>query len=202
MRKTAISISEVIKGRTEDKKVEISEGDFEVEIEGIEPVSVEIPVPCADVVAVNISSVQTEAIELPAINDEHGRISDIITALEDETGMSVIPLEMGHIAPEVQSLREHSIFENSGKRFAMSHRIREDVIDSWQERIIKSLSAGIPFEEVLNIVVTYRGYEYETLALSVDEWTLLMAKFRKYKERLTRTPSGEFCLHVYAERAD
>lgn len=203
MRKTVMSISDVIKSRSEGSSDVASEKDFEEEIEEIEPVAVNLPeMDDGDVVAVDVSLVEAEAIELPAINDDHGRISDIIRALEDETGLSVIPLEMGHVAPEVQSLSKHSIFVNQGKRFAMSHRIRQDVISGWQERIVKMLSAGLPFEEKLNIIVTYKGEEYETLSLSEDEWTLLMAKFRNYKERLTKTKSGEYCLYVYAERAN
>ena len=172
MHSESISIMDVIKHRsTESKSVQNTEdfGEINEETESSaadDTWSSDVPV--------DMSSIETDMIELVAISDEHGRISDLIEAPEEETGLSVIPLDMGHVAPEVQNLSRHSIFENKGIRYAMSHRIRNDAILNLQERIIKTLSSALPFEEKLNIKVTYNGTEYETLSLSQDEWTLIM----------------------------
>jgi len=199
MRSESVGIESIIKRRIKEKREKEETPDFDGKMDDVDPVNIQGVE--RDDVAVDISDITTEAIELPVINDEHGRLSDLLEALEKKTGLSVIPLEMGHIAPEVRSLSRHTIFENNGVRYAMSHHIRYDVINSLQDRIIKTLSSGLPFEELLNIKVTYNGKEYDTLSLSEDEWKLMMAKFRKYKEKLTRTTDGQYCLSILAERA-
>ena len=149
---------------------------------------------------VDITAVNAEAALLPAINDEHGRLSDIFEALEAATGQSVIPFEIGKIAPEVSSLARHKIFEFGGKRYAMSHTLRESVLDNFYTRIMKTLASGIPFSEELNTVVTYDGSDYHTFSLSEDEWTYIMARFRNYKEKLYVNAEKRLVLEILPER--
>ena len=192
-----VSICDVIQGDKPYNSTMIS-NDFPTEessevVEEVEPDSgVEV--------SVDFTRSRVEAIEITAINDEHGRISDIIEALEDETGLSVIPLTMGNIAKEVCSLARHKIFDFNGERYAMSYRIRKNVIDSFCERIVRTLSSGVPFSEVLNTSVIYAGEEFRTLSLSEDEWTEVLAKFRKYKQRLYIV-SGKLVMEILGERA-
>lgn len=154
------------------------------------------------VIDVNLNDVNVEAVEIESINDHFGRLSDLIESLEVVTGLSVIPLEMGHIAPEVVSLSRHKIIEFNGVRYAMSPNVRMDVIEKWSERIRKQLSEGIPFMEKLNLSVTYNGVEYETLALSEAEWKYLMSMYRRYKQQLAKVNGNEIVLAILAERAD
>lgn len=197
MRKESYGIKDIVQHRIESKEEVIAQEEIEDVIEPVHNLSTGE----TELISVDFSTVTTEAIELPVINDEHGRVSDLLESLEDATKLSVIPLEMGNVAPEVKSLSRHSIFMLAGKRVAMSHRIRYDVINAMQERIIRTLSSALPFEELLNIRVNYKGTEYDTLSLSEDEWTFLMAKFRKYKQELVKTADDKYYLKFFAERA-
>lgn len=189
-----VNICEILRSRQEAKSANKPDFDLDVDYSTeIEPVDV----PSEMEVSVNFSNVA--AIDIPVINDEHGRLSDIIEALETELDLSVIPLEMAEIAPEVRNLARHKIFELGGERFAMSHRKRDHVIKSYKERILKSLTEGIPFEETLNIKVSRNGVDYNTISLSEDEWTLLLSMFRHYKQKL-KVSSGNLILKIIPER--
>lgn len=192
----SIGISDIIK-HAKEQEVNSEVLDFEEEVEEVEVL--QIPSEAAEIAVEFDSSV--EVIELAEIRDEVGRISDLVESIEDSTGLSVIPLEMGRIAPEVVELQRHELFELDGRRFAMSHRKREKVLESYKNRIIKVLTAGLPFRESLNVLVEYDGQDYSSLALSRDEWTYLMAAFRKYKERLY-VDNGLLFLEIQPERVD
>jgi Fe-S-cluster formation regulator IscX/YfhJ len=191
-------IAEIIKRAKESEKIS-KEVDFE-ENENLLPEEEEEQGPEISPIDVDFSRVDTEVVELEEIRDDYGRISDLIESLEECTGLSVIPLEMGHIAPEVTKLERHDIYEFDGERFAMSHHLRKKIIDGYKARIIKVLSSGLPFKESLNVSVEYDGKEYVTLQLSQDEWTYLMAIFRNYKERLYQTSDGQLYLEVLPDR--
>lgn len=202
-RLTSIGIVDIIKRKQqmdkraeEEKILDIDDTEMIVDDESVDAESVSI----TDI-DVDISGVSVESVDLAEIRDEHGRISDLIESLEEFTGLSVTPLEMGHVAPEVASLERHEIFEFNGERYAMSHKIRKKVVDAYKTRIIKVLSSGLPFKESLNTVVEYDGKEYETLQLSRDEWTYLMAMFRNYKEKLYESSDGKIYYEVFPDRA-
>lgn len=196
---TTIGLADVLNEIKEKKKLATDEFQFN---ENIGTDVAEIHSAEAEQLSVSLDDTDVEAIDLDEIRDVYGRISDLIEALEDDTGMSVIPLEMGHIAPEIVSLQRHEIMDFNGKRVAMSHRIRDNVIDSFKERIIKTLSTGLPFKESLNVIVTHAEHDYETLALSKDEWTRIMAMFRHYKERLIREADGKYYLEILPDRKE
>lgn len=199
MEKKRILICDVISSRKQpDAAPDFTVDDFEAEDDRAED-SVEVGGVSVEEVPVDFSGTNVMAIDIPMINDEHGRISDVIEALEEATGLSVIPLKMGNVSEEVCSLARHKIYDFEGKRFAMSYKLRRNVVDGFVERIMKALSSGIPFIEDLNTSVIYDGQEYETLALSEVEWTELMAKFRNYKERLFIS-GGKFTMEIQAER--
>lgn len=141
-----------------------------------------------------------EAVEIPSIVDKYGRLSDIIEAFELETGMSVIPLKMVNIAPEVESLQRHEIFEFMGERYAMSRIPREKVVEEWQEKILANLSTGLVFEEDLVTNIVHNNQTYKTLSLSRAEWTLLLSKFRFYKQDLVVRNEKSIVMMVFAER--
>lgn len=190
------NIVDMIDNEDTDNKDVLSEPDF---TEDITPAIIDIPKDEQDI-DVDYSTLEVQPIELESINDKHGRISDILEALENSTGMSVIPFEMGHIAPEVSSLARHKIFDFDGTRFAMSHKKRSSVIGDYRRRIINTISSGVPFREEINTHVSHNGKDYMTFKLSEDEWTYIIAIFRNYKERLYKTSDGKIILEVLAER--
>lgn len=198
MVKNKVNIHDILKSQQDE--VILSAEDFSDEDE-VETVDVPAPVTNAETeVDVDLIGIDVVPIELASINDEYGRISDLVEALENETGLSVIPFNMGHISPEVMTLARHKIYEFAGDRYAMSHRKRMTVLEAFQERIIKTLSSGLPFREELNNVVEYNGVEYKTFSLSEEEWKYLMAKFRIYKERLFVTGDNKLVIEILAER--
>lgn len=135
-------------------------------------------------IPVDYDLVDVEPVVVPVITDIHGRLSDRVEALEHETGLSVIPLEMANIAPEVESLKRHEIFDFMQERFAFSPNIRNDVIAGWKEKITAHIASGLNFEENLVTSVTYDGKTYKTLSLSRVEWTMLLSMFRNFKQGL------------------
>lgn len=146
--------------------------------------------------------IDVDAVELPEIHDDYGRLSDAIEALENVTGLSVIPLQMANIAPEVVSLKRHTIFTFNGVRYAMSQRIREAAVNSFKERVMQALLSGLPFREDLVTSVRYEGNEYLTLALSQEEWTYILSLFRKYKQSLSIQNGNQLVLEVFAQRVN
>lgn len=153
-------------------------------------------------VRIKYDHVEVETVEIPVITDVHGRLSDAIEAMEKDTGLSVIPLKMANIAPEVESLQRHEIFEFMGERFAMSKKLREEVITEWTQKIIANLSTGLPFEENLVTSITYNNRPYTTIALSRIEWTLLLSKFRSYKQDLFIRHNNSIVMTVLAEKVE
>lgn len=150
--------------------------------------------------SIDFKGVLADAIDVEVINDEYGRISDVFEAFEEDTGMSVIPFKMGKIAPEVVSLARHKIYEFDGEHFAMSYKVRDKAVDQMVERVVRSLSSGMPFKEDLVTTINYKGKNYRTLTLSEDEWLLVLSKFRHYKENLYITNDNQLMLEISTER--
>lgn len=81
----------------------------------------------------------------------------------------------------------------------MSYRVRDNVVQQFCERVIKALSSGVPFSEVINSTVYYNGEEFPTLTLSEDEWTIILAKFRNYNQKLYIS-EGNLIMEILGER--
>lgn len=143
---------------------------------------------------------EVEPIEIKEIVDAHGRLSDIIDSLEDAVGLSVIPLKMANIAPEVSRLQRHEIFTFGGERYAFSNKIRQNVCDRYLAQITKTISEGVPYQLDLVTTITWRDKVYTTLLLSRVEWTYIMSKCRGYKQTLTTDQKTQITLKVFAER--
>lgn len=153
---------------------------------------------CAD--ALSVTYIDVPKIIIPEIKDVYGRLSDIIDGIALESNISTVPLEMAGIAPEITKLQRHDIFELGGKRYAMSKVVREDVVKQYTNRVIKKLSNGLPFSENLTTIISYRGKNYRTFALSQREWTLLMSQFRDYKQILKIVGNTELAIEILAEK--
>lgn len=196
MREQKLRIKDIIQGGTQNIADIVSAGepiqaedDFVEETYGGSGVTTSIPVSYLDV----------DEIILPEIKDVHGRISDIVDAIEVSTGVAVVPFEMANIAPEITKLQRHEIFQLGDRRFAMSKEIREGVVTQYTNKIVRTLTSGVPFVENLATTVTYNGKVYNTLALSKIEWTTLLSKFRKYKHSLRAQDNSSIILEILAE---
>ena len=137
---------------------------------------------------------------IPEIKDVHGRLSDMIADIEDKVGIAVIPFEMVGIANEVVRLQRYEIFTISGKKYAMSKVPRERVMSQFLDRIVKTLSNGLPFNESLVTSVDFEGKVYKTLTLSQVEWNTILSKLRSYKQRLYICNHSDVIMEVLAER--
>ena len=149
-----------------------------------------------------VSYVDVEKVLIPEIKDVEGRLSDIVESIETITGLSVVPLEMAAIAPEVTKLQRHEIFELGGHRYAMSSHVRDAVILNYKEKIVSTLSRGLPFIENLSQQITYKGVDYKTFTLSRQEWTLLLSTFREYKGSVRRKNKTDLVLEISTEHAN
>lgn len=153
-------------------------------------------------VVLPVDLIKTEPIEIKEIVDTHGRLSDILESFEDDYGISVIPLRMAKIAPEVSKLDRHEIFSFGNNVYAMSQRIRNNVCDTYLSQIVSNISAGIPFELELMTSIVHEDETYETLLLSRAEWTYIMSKCRNFVESLTTDDNQtRLTLHIGTEKA-
>lgn len=150
-------------------------------------------------VIVPVTFTDTEEVIIPEIKDLYGRISDIVDGISEQLGLAVIPFDMANITPELVRLQRHDIFVLGDTKYAMIKEPRMAVVDKWVTKITKMLSSGLPFVESLLTTVTYNERIFHTLLLSKAEWSLIMSKFRRYKQRLY-THGGDLILEIYAER--
>lgn len=145
---------------------------------------------------------EIEPIVIDTIIDKQGRLSDILESIEEECGISVIPLKMAEIAPEVAQLKRHEIFTLGNERYAFSHRVRLNVCDHYLEQIVSCLSEGVPFTLDLATTISWHDSQYNTFLLSRDEWTYIMSKCRNFKQKLTTDGKSQITLHIFAEKAN
>lgn len=177
MREEVLHMKDLLKGNSkglaESKAVDATEDvdDFVVDAVGAAPVE-------ASTIPINYMDV--EQIVITEITDSKGRLSDIIESFEIKTGLSVIPLDMADIAPEVTQFSRHNIFTIGEKRWAMSNVIRQEVVDAYIAKIVESLKTGLPFTESLSVIIPYNGVDYKSFALSQKEWTYILSAFNLY----------------------
>ena len=196
MEQKSISMKDILaKGgisQTVEVPVTPSDNDFLYEV----PIDVE-----QSTDEIEVSIIDVDEVVIPEIKDVKGRLSDIIESIEQSTGLSVVPLNMAGIAPEVIKLQRHEIFELGDARYAMSKQVRENVVNEYVDRIRKSLTSGLPFVENLSKGVTYFGEDYRTIALSRVEWTIIISKFRRYKSAIRIKDGIDLVLEIYPEHA-
>lgn len=119
-------------------------------------------------------------VEIETIEDTKGRLSTIIDNYCICTGEVCIPLEITQILPQVKSLKRYDIVEYAGKRFATADIVREDVVSTYRDEIIRSLGEGLSYEERLEKDFTYKGVTMKNLVLTAKEQSYLISAFRNY----------------------
>lgn len=151
--------------------------------------------------SVPVSFSDVEPIEIHEIRDERGRLSDILESIEQDLGISVIPLRMANIAPEVTMLSRHEIYEFGGECYAFSSNIRKNLCEQYVEQVVTCVTEGVPFTLDLVTGITHNGESYKTLLLSRAEWTYIMSRCRTLKQELLTDGNTQMTLTIYAERA-
>lgn len=198
MREVKISMKELLS--TQKAAPELQCNSKELEQDFVDDVLAE-PIGCnsASSTIIPIDYVQAEQIIVSDISDVKGRLSDAVESLEAMHGVSVVPLEMANISSAVSKLQRHEIFELSGKRYAMSKVVREDIVRMYVDRIVNALSTGMPFVENLMVIITHNGMNYKTISLSREEWTAILSKFRMYKQALTIRDGSDLIMTIETE---
>lgn len=180
---TASAVSSDVAGMPMDDELELNDSDKSSEI------------------AIQVDFEEDiEPIKVSEIIDTHGRLSDIIENLESETGLSVIPLRMANIAPEVSQLQRHEIFTFAGERYAFSRTVRKNVCDRYLSQIVSNISEGVPFSLDLVTSVAWGDDVYKTLLLSRVEWTYILSKCREFKQSFTTDKQSRITMQIFAER--
>lgn len=148
-------------------------------------------------VAVQFDNVDQIIVE--NITDSKGRLSDSLDAISQITGFRTLPLSVTKIPPEIAALKRHQIYELCGVKYAMSLQVREEKINQYCTAIVENLQAGVPFKTSLFKSFEYCGTMYNSLDLTEGEWTILLSKFRAYKQRLYILNDRDLILEVYPE---
>lgn len=143
-----------------------------------------------------------EAVSISEIADTYGRLSDIVENVEQELGVSVVPLRMVNISTDVKALQRHEIFEFGGERYAFSKNVRKNVCERIVENIVANITNGIPYTLDLVTGITRGDETYKSLLLSRAEWTYIMSRCRVLRQELKTDGAQCMTLTVYAERID
>ena len=138
-----------------------------------------------------------EAVRVSQITDSKGRLSDTLDAISAITGFATLPLSITTIPSEIASLQRHKLYTVCGARYAMAMTIRDDKVNNYCSAIAQNLQDGVPYSMSLFKPLTYNGQTYQSLDLTEGEWTMILSKFRNYKQRLFIKDDTDLILEVY-----
>lgn len=127
-----------------------------------------------------VAYMEVEPVQIQICGDYNGKLSDIMDQLAEETGQVVIPFSLTEIFNEILSLKRYDVRVFRGQRFALQKMVRDEIINQYKERAIETLKSGIPFRESLWTTAVYQEQPFDTLKLTVSEWTMLCNLFRNY----------------------
>lgn len=160
--------------------------DFKRDILGIADPSVEVNV-------IKLTNLTVEPIQIPEIVDKYGKLSDIIERYENGYSLSVVPLEMTTILPQVKKLQRHEILEYKGKRYASSTErvVSVQRFQEYKDKIYETLAEGQAFVDNLHLSTVIDGIKVETLKFNMHELQLLFGYYRLYDPKLITTSNGD-----------
>lgn len=127
-----------------------------------------------------IDYMEVEPVKIQICGDYNGKLSDIMDQLSNEIEQVVIPFEITDIFEQILTLKRYDVRIFNGKKYALSKKIRDDMVLKLKEEAIESLKTGIPYKVSLWTSFYYHDNEYKTLSLTVSEWTMLCNMFRNY----------------------
>lgn len=143
-----------------------------------------------------IMPVEVDEVILEKVVDSSGRYSDLLDTYAAELNSRSVPLEITQILDQVMELKRYSIFECRGKRFATSKTADPAVIQKYCDDIKRTLEAGEEYCVSLWETVQYDGKMVENLALTPAEWSIIVAKFRRYSSGVLKTKDNEDLLLI------
>lgn len=145
---------------------------------------------------VQIDYMEVEPVQIQICGDYSGKLSDIMDRLSAEIEQVVIPFSLTDIFEQVLSLKRYDVRVFRGMRYASSKKIREEIVNEYKEQAIESLKNGIPYKEPLWTTFEYKGNVYETLKLTVSEWTMLCNMFRNYDAGVFQSAENDLQLVI------
>lgn len=127
-----------------------------------------------------IDYMDVEPVKIQVCGDYNGKLSDLMDRLSSEIEQVVIPFEITDIFEQILTLKRYDVRIFNGKKYALSKKIRDDIILKMKEEAIECLKTGIPYQLSLWTNFYYHNIEYKTLLLTVSEWTMICNMFRNY----------------------
>lgn len=127
-----------------------------------------------------IDYMEVEPVKIQICGDYNGKLSDLMDGLSNEIGQVVIPFEITDIFEQILTLKRYDVRIFNGKKYALSKKIRDDMVLKIKEEAIERLKTGIPYNLSLWTNFCYQDISYKTLLLTVSEWTMLCNMFRNY----------------------
>lgn len=161
--------------------------DFKRDILGITDPTVTIEI-------MQYKSLSVEAIVIPDVVDKHGKLSNMIAQYEDAYDLSVVPLSITTILPQVTKLQRHDIVEFNGERYAVStdRIVNAERFLQYEKKIVEQLSEGCAFIDSLWETRDIQGYSVQTVKFNTHELETLCGRFRNYSPRVIMTSQGEY----------
>lgn len=131
---------------------------------------------------IDLDLLDIEALEVPEINDSKGYLSGKVRDFMGTYNVSVVPLEALGFSNKVKVLRDYTITELGGKKFASSMNEAHDrqaVIEYANAIRDKYADSGVVDESVMkNIIVN--GKTYRTIRFNHYELRILKSTLRNF----------------------
>lgn len=137
-----------------------------------------------------------EEVIIGDVHDVHGKLSERVQEIMDNTGYAVIPFEAAGILTQVVDLKNHEIWVLDGQRYIMSKQLRMNIIESFKQSIITTLESGMPYSKLLTVDILIGTQSYMTFMLSKYEWSFICGLFRRYNSRVIHNAEGQLMLMV------
>lgn len=135
--------------------------------------------------AVQFVSDITESVD--AINiDVNGIFIDRIEKFKRKSDSYVIPSETIELPENVTVLPGYNIVTINDTRYIMPDKIRNDIVNGYENDIIDTLTSGEDFESKLlkEEIITPEGLSAKVPTLTKNEWDYICSRFRNYNARV------------------
>lgn len=127
---------------------------------------------------------------------DNGKISEVVTFLQDKHGVDVIPRSITHI-PEKVILKNHKQFVENGEIYYYSRDPKRSAerVESFIEKALDAIRTGEQIAEPVTVVLQTLAGEVRTFRYFQSEIREIAARLSKYNPKLVRT-EGTYLLVV------